>query len=117
LCTKAPAECPSIWATTTAATLAVVDIKPADTPAMGAPAGPLVMVPKAELNGDKKAHAASITRVAEVYCAAANTSVLITGDYQGILAVRPAMHAHHAHSAYNACTVASAQDVAAPALL
>jgi hypothetical protein len=70
-----------MWAVTVSGTVAVVDIKPGENNA------PL-MVPKAELNVDRQAHSSSITRAAEVFCSAVNTSVLITGDQLGTLAVR-----------------------------
>ena len=72
---------------TTAGTVAVVDIKPGEN---GAP----LMVPKAELNTDRAAHSSGITRAAEVLCTAVNTSVLITGDAVGTLAVR-VLPPHH----------------------
>lgn len=70
-----------MWAATTAGTLAVVDIKPGEN-------GQPLMVAKAELNTDRAAHSSGITRVAEVLCTPAGTSVLITGDAVGTLAVR-----------------------------
>lgn len=45
------------------------------------------MIAKAELNVDKAAHQGSINRVAEVFCAPANTAVLISGDILGVLVV------------------------------
>lgn len=65
----------------------MVDIKPGEN---GAP----LMVPKAELNTDRAAHSSGITRAAEVLCTAVNTSVLITGDAVGTLAVR-VLPPHH----------------------
>eukprot|EP00892_Ulva_mutabilis_P008691 jgi/Ulvmu1/6194/UM028_0050.1 len=84
LCTRAQAETPSIWAATTNGTLAVISLAPADAPA---PQGTIVMTPKAELNLDRSAHQGAINRVTEVFCAPANTSVLISGDMLGALVV------------------------------
>lgn len=86
LCTRAQAEAPSIWAATTNGTLAVISLAPAD---VAAPQTGIAMVAKAELNLDRAAHHGAINRVSEVFCAPANTSVLISGDILGVLVVRP----------------------------
>lgn len=46
------------------------------------------MVAKAGLNLDRTAHQGAINRVTEVFCAPANTAVLISGDILGVLVVR-----------------------------
>lgn len=84
LCTRAQAEGPSIWAGTTNGTVAVISLAPVDP---AAPQGPIGMIPKAELNLDRTAHQGSVNRVAEVFCAPANTAVLVSGDIMGLLVV------------------------------
>jgi hypothetical protein len=82
VCARAQSDRPSLWAATVAGSIAVVHIDSApDT-------GASVMTATAEVNRDRAVHAATVTRLAEVFVAAGGSSVLVSGGADGTIGVR-----------------------------